>query len=102
MMRRPPRPTLFPYTTLFRSAQAVRVRLVRRRMVLRFWGRRGCRRIGGLGSRRGRWRVIRRAEEHASVLQSHSEVIWGRLLVIQTLRLGWMARGVLMWSRVCR
>src|SRR5688572_31870338 len=31
MIRRPPRSTLFPYTTLFRSSDGARPRLVRRR-----------------------------------------------------------------------
>src|SRR3712207_8523056 len=35
MIRRPPRSTLFPYTTLFRSADLVRVELDRRRIRLR-------------------------------------------------------------------
>src|SRR2546430_16352856 len=34
MIRRPPRSTLFPYTTLFRSAQAARERLDERRLLV--------------------------------------------------------------------
>src|ERR1043165_10151533 len=49
MIRRPPRSTLFPYTTLFRSA---------------LWRRHGC------GERRPRPRGDRRSEEHTSELQS--------------------------------
>src|SRR3712207_7638766 len=54
MIRRPPRSTLFPYTTLFRSGRAAvrrhdgRGRLVRRR------GRRAALAPGGGGVRRGR------------------------------------------------
>src|SRR2546430_3945396 len=64
MIRRPPRSTLFPYTTLFRSR------------------RRRCdgRRAGGAharvprGSRRGR------SEEHTSELQSQSNLVCRLLL----------------------
>src|SRR2546430_12233018 len=55
MIRRPPRSTLFPYTTLFRS---------RRR---RLGQPRDC------STRQGRCRLARaRSEEHASELQSQS------------------------------
>src|ERR1051326_9487607 len=51
MIRRPPRSTLFPYTTLFRS-----------------W----CDRSSPGGRGRGHGRIHRRSEEHTSELQSHS------------------------------
>src|SRR6478672_1581821 len=61
MIRRPPRSTLFPYTTLFRSA------------------RRACRgpraRPAAAGSRRGP-----RSEEHTSELQSRSDLVCRLLL----------------------
>src|SRR5260221_9702151 len=65
MIRRPPRSTLFPYTTLFRSRQA----LVR----------------GGHEARRPHpMRVSRtlprRSEEHTSELQSHSDLVCRLLL----------------------
>src|SRR5688572_31331746 len=80
MIRRPPRSTLFPYTTLFRST-CVR---------LRRWGfpcprRRGC----GAGEERtpraaprtaGRARPGRRSEEHTSELQSQSNLVCRLLL----------------------
>src|ERR1051326_8047018 len=53
MIRRPPRSTLFPYTTLFRSVPDVK------RMRLWEWKERGG---GGTN----------RSEEHTSELQSHS------------------------------
>src|SRR5437660_6831531 len=60
MIRRPPRSTLFPYTTLFRT---------RRRL-------RGCRSPGPKGSRcRGR-----RSEEHTSELQSRGHLVCRLLL----------------------
>src|SRR5436190_14814855 len=73
MLRRPPRSTLFPYTTLFRSdelplvdeAQAVAelgfVHVVR-------------------GDHDGRSRALRRSEEHTSELQSHSDLVCRLLL----------------------
>src|SRR5260221_9186687 len=72
MIRRPPRSTLFPYTTLFRSGRrggrggdaGSRVGRVRRRL----------RRAAG-GSRRRT-----RSEEHTSELQSHSDLVCRLLL----------------------
>src|SRR3712207_7683614 len=70
MIRRPPRSTLFPYTTLFRSRD-VRVALVVHREAQALRG------IGGRRRRRGRARARRgalarrgRSEEHTSELQS--------------------------------
>src|SRR5260221_8182412 len=83
MIRRPPRSTLFPYTTLFRS---------RRRRQCRAQHR-GARRQGGpdgaLGARRGGRRSPgadrpyprpHRSEEHTSELQSHSDLVCRLLL----------------------
>src|SRR5260221_3610172 len=61
MIRRPPRSTLFPYTTLFRS---MRTPLAARAA----WHR-------GRRSPRGR-----RSEEHTSELQSHSDIVCRLLL----------------------
>src|SRR5215211_8479087 len=66
MIRRPPRSTLFPYTTLFRSTPGAR----------------------GPGWRRpASWRssspwpaTRRRSEEHTSELQSHSDLVCRLLL----------------------
>src|SRR2546429_3834075 len=68
MIRRPPRSTLFPYTTLFRSPEGGRAR--------RRSGRRGAlRRLGG------RWdRGLRRSEEHTSELQSRLHLVCRLLL----------------------
>src|SRR5438034_7598397 len=69
MIRRPPRSTLFPYTTLFRSLHHVRDEaLVRRRVqVLEFLA-------GVLLMPR------QRSEEHTSELQSHSDLVCRLLL----------------------
>src|SRR3989442_2400151 len=71
MIRRPPRSTLFPYTTLFRSARAD---LVARRRPLRPWLRQPRPR------RRGAPALRRRSEEHTSELQSRPHLVCRLLL----------------------
>src|SRR2546430_6477190 len=70
MIRRPPRSTLFPYTTLFRSPDQLR--------------RRGQRRPPRVHARERRpvdSRVpLRRSEEHTSELQSQSNLVCRLLL----------------------
>src|SRR5690606_41852035 len=78
---RPPRPTLFPYTTLFRSARAsARLRRARRRTrVVHHRPRRRHAetvRPHGLGAGRGG----RRSEEHTSELQSRENLVCRLLL----------------------
>src|SRR2546421_4979187 len=85
MIRRPPRSTLFPYTTLFRS----HTRRGARRPSL---PRPGERTVGSRGdrchglARRGRARrqpvasVSTRSEEHTSELQSRSDLVCRLLL----------------------
>src|SRR5688572_32058802 len=68
MIRRPPRSTLFPYTTLFRSSGTDTSG--RRAPSPRGW-RRGWSRSTRPRSESGR-RGIRRSEEHTSELQSQS------------------------------
>src|SRR5205809_5808231 len=63
MIRRPPRSTLFPYTTLFRSKTSSSARF---RRLLRNSGRRGARRV--------------RSEEHTSELQSRLHLVCRLLL----------------------
>src|SRR2546428_7488502 len=80
MIRRPPRSTLFPYTTLFRSAAAGGRRRRRRRR--RRGGQHGAQALPALGGpraarRRGRGR---RSEEHTSELQSRSDLVCRLLL----------------------
>src|SRR2546427_9349305 len=72
MIRRPPRSTLFPYTTLFRSGHALR----RGRGTARPPGS-----GGGDGARRAALREhLRRSEEHTSELQSQSNLVCRLLL----------------------
>src|SRR5438034_7258733 len=92
MVLRPPRSTLFPYTTLFRSARGTRRQPVARVLQRRLPAARaqggaadaGGRRGGGLARRRG---VLRRSEEHTSELQSHSDLVCRLLLEKKKLRM---------------
>src|SRR3712207_7516405 len=78
MIRRPPRSTLFPYTTLFRSLDhdGARERAGRRREP------RGRRRRGRADRQRRRQRPARRrrSEEHTSELQSRQYLVCRLLL----------------------
>src|SRR5438477_2696566 len=79
MIPRPPRSTLFPYTTLFRSATAGTAS-----------GSTSCRSAtagttatGSAGAKRARRRVragVTRSEEHTSELQSHVNLVCRLLL----------------------
>src|SRR5689334_23606927 len=76
MIRRPPRSTLFPYTTLFRSTDALHRRgRPRRRRRPPGMARTSCR--GGRGDRLGRGG---RSEEHTSELQSQFHLVCRLLL----------------------
>src|SRR2546427_5516698 len=87
MIRRPPRSTLFPYTTLFRS-QGVSRRVPRgtgRRLDDRGEQRGGrARHLGAERVRTGgaadRPEPVRRSEEHTSELQSQSNLVCRLLL----------------------
>src|SRR5260221_8965125 len=78
MIRRPPRSTLFPYTTLFRSGQIVGDGL----------GMAACAAEGEILGRAGmlarRRQLLEggrsRSEEHTSELQSHSDLVCRLLL----------------------
>src|SRR5260221_9280522 len=67
MIRRPPRSTLFPYTTPFRSRRKPRLTRSERD------------RAGGPGHAAGTV-SFRRSEEHTSELQSHSDLVCRLLL----------------------
>src|SRR5438034_4265391 len=70
-MRRPPRSTLFPYTTLFRSLRPAATS--RRRRALH-------ERMTPTADEIFRWPVRVRSEEHTSELQSHSDLVCRLLL----------------------
>src|SRR2546421_4493059 len=82
MIRRPPRSTLFPYTTLFRSRH-VRGRESARAATVRARAG-GCRsraeRQGDWRRHGGRHRLRARSEEHTSELQSRSDLVCRLLL----------------------
>src|SRR5260221_10214456 len=79
MIRRPPRSTLFPYTTLFRSvdaaAKALHVAGPREQGLL-------------LGPVLGEVFGKARSEEHTSELQSHSDLVCRLLLEKKKKRVG--------------
>src|SRR5260221_4588737 len=88
MIRRPPRSTLFPYTTLFRSAsswphrresRAPRQRSAARGSVVAGVAEalQALERLGVLGLL---GRIADRSEEHTSELQSHSDLVCRLLL----------------------
>src|SRR2546430_13068668 len=84
MIRRPPRSTLFPYTTLFRSspdtlANGISLRTLKSQLL-----RSGPRRICGpefpYVKSGGRAKAAVRSEEHTSELQSQSNLVCRLLL----------------------
>src|SRR5690242_21425467 len=89
MIRRPPRSTLFPYTTLFRSV-GCRARVDdispdwtgagRARLKRRGRARRGANAVRGSPSDRRRRAIGCRSEEHTSELQSHVKLVCRLLL----------------------
>src|SRR2546430_14424620 len=76
MIRRPPRSTLFPYTTLFRSAGTRPHTAQRVAAALRWYG--DAR--GGADTAREPWHACVRSEEHTSELQSQSNLVCRLLL----------------------
>src|SRR5260370_1906060 len=92
MIRRPPRSTLFPYTTLFRSnhVQSPSVskrsgrenieRVSRLRFRARFRTRGGCRVVPLVVSSVLTLLLFIRSEEHTSELQSHLNLVCRLLL----------------------
>src|SRR3712207_7171919 len=85
MIRRPPRSTLFPYTTLFRSGAALPLppqQVVFRRAVQldRRPPRHGARAFPVEARRRLAHRRSRRSEEHTSELQSRQYLVCRLLL----------------------
>src|SRR3982750_4934795 len=75
MIRRPPRSTLFPYTTLFRSVPAA-----------------GAARLDSEGGARPA-RGVARSEEHTSELQSRSDLVCRLLLEKKKKHQLWIADG---------
>src|SRR2546430_13219199 len=77
MIRRPPRSTLFPYTTLFRSSPRRGVRAARPDSGCLRWGSHGG---GDSDSAFTPQAALDRSEEHTSELQSQSNLVCRLLL----------------------
>src|SRR5260370_26417039 len=81
MIRRPPRSTLFPYTTLFRSLLQFGDEVDARRVGKPHVEHDGRgRRLGGDARALGAGRGGERSEEHTSELQSHLNIVCRLLL----------------------
>src|SRR5260370_24231149 len=87
MIRRPPRSTLFPYTTLFRSGESYRARCIRSERLAAI--HRAARRISWTAQIQRPLRAPQnslarrppcRSEEHTSELQSHLNLVCRLLL----------------------
>src|SRR5687768_17928809 len=76
MLRPPPRSTLFPYTTLFRSPSVLDVDQMEAIVPLPWTGRESV----NVRARDGYAEVIRRSEEHTSELQSRLHLVCRLLL----------------------
>src|SRR5260370_12011198 len=87
MIRRPPRSTLFPYTTLFRSLLPPQVQRARTPVSVHLQAL-GCAEVALLpglpvptaGHSRRRGHLPNRSEEHTSELQSHLNLVCRLLL----------------------
>src|SRR5256886_10255557 len=92
MIRRPPRSTLFPYTTLFRSTRIMSIGA----FVEYLPGKEGLVRISELSTERVNT-VESRSEEHTSELQSQSNLVCRLLLEKKKSDEagGWSCRSVL-------
>src|SRR3712207_8629273 len=80
MIRRPPRSTLFPYTTLFRSVAAGLLLMSSSRSFLTVSSALGGRPPPFLGVRDSPWLASLRSEEHTSELQSRQYLVCRLLL----------------------
>src|SRR5436309_4817618 len=79
MIRRPPRSTLFPYTTLFRS-KTTHATGSKRRSKNHWSGESGLRIRRACASTRSGRVILRRSEEHTSELQSRENLVCRLLL----------------------
>src|SRR5687768_17769174 len=81
MIRRPPRSTLFPYTTLFRSVEAApRAGAHRQEPSVREGNAAGVQQPGDADRERHAPAAERRSEEHTSELQSRLHLVCRLLL----------------------
>src|SRR2546430_5984332 len=87
MIRRPPRSTLFPYTTLFRSPLAGELTWIWASRVEKRLFARPAKVSDVVARKLWRARASRRSEEHTSELQSQSNLVC-RLLLEKKTQLG--------------
>src|SRR5260221_3746179 len=87
MIRRPPRSTLFPYTTLFRSWNWRQNQALARRVIASHLRGAACVENIDYRAERG----LNRSEEHTSELQSHSDLVCRLLLEKKKKKLGTMS-----------
>src|SRR5260370_32313515 len=86
MIRRPPRSTLFPYTTLFRSGTVTTafvfflIERLWRRELPQFFPEGDMSAVPGVIRLRVKTRLLVRSEEHTSELQSHLNLVCRLLL----------------------
>src|SRR5690242_21285199 len=80
IIQRPPTSTLFPYTTLFRSARRRPARVARRSAAHRIAGGLDAASARRAHQRRRAPRGAARSEEHTSELQSHVNLVCRLLL----------------------
>src|SRR5260221_6084038 len=88
MIRRPPRSTLFPYTTLFRSLRGSLVWSFATSTAL-VTGLLSLRSSSSLAPSTALIRRVSRSEEHTSELQSHSDLVCRLLLEKKKTSLLW-------------
>src|SRR5260370_30397042 len=102
MIRRPPRSTLFPYTTLFRSLDQGGQRLRAKESRLHALQGRALLHVGRLqgGLERVRQPGDGRSEEHTSELQSHLNLVC-RLLLEKKKNISTISRPLMAWLAAC-
>src|SRR2546430_6218424 len=88
MIRRPPRSTLFPYTTLFRSARDAAIALLEKEGLERSTD--VVRKLLGIEAPAAKVR----SEEHTSELQSQSNLVCRLLLEKKKMRKNWNSTAI--------
>src|SRR5256885_10904417 len=86
MIRRPPRSTLFPYTTLFRSRDQHPLHLLQRQLQRVVFERLGQERLRSAAHRLDH--ALERSEEHTSELQSPCNLVCR--LLLEKKKLSWL------------
>src|SRR4030088_3637643 len=102
MIRRPPRSTLFPYTTLFRSEsvrEQLRAHIAQFQWRLEQWQARA----EAIRERRAElvevWLARQPVEEHDSIIQLKIHALEG-LIAQARVEIAWAPQGLTLWRRV--